>query len=187
MPEAGDSQRRACSITPAATCTDGPCRPTDKPASSPPDTPSTLAALSFKDTKRERSLSGVSGASAVSTWGTPDPTAPGAQRRMVQTIRAVRAGVQSKGAHHQPLRRRLYKSMAASASRVKPTTARPASTAYAITTARSSHCLPPPISSRRFCRKSGSPFMGWQCRPWGIPAQPGLRQQSAGGQLRHND
>ncbi len=107
MPEAGDSQRRACSITPAATCTDGPCRPTDKPASKPPDTPSTLATLSFRDTKRERSLSGVSGASAVSTCGTPEPTAPGAQRRMVQTIKAVRAGVQIKGAHHQPLRMRL--------------------------------------------------------------------------------
>ena len=99
MPLSGDSQRRAASSTPAPICTDGPCRPTDSPASRLAETPAILSKDSRSETKALREASGVSGASATSTCGTPEPAMPGAQRRTAQTISAVAAGVQTSGAH----------------------------------------------------------------------------------------
>ena len=96
MPESGRSQRRACCMTPAATCTDGPSRPMDRPAISPAVDSPILASVSRSDTKRFCAPGGSAGSSAAMTCGMPEPAAPAKWRRVIQTIAAVRAGVQSK-------------------------------------------------------------------------------------------
>lgn len=135
--ERAGSQRLACSITPAATCTDGPSRPADSPASSAPDASTSLARLSRSDTNSPRCDGEVRVSSAASTCGIPEPAAPGTQRSVNHTSAAVSAGIQTSGSSGCRPRRRVKPSSASSLSIVKPTTASPAATAYASTTARS--------------------------------------------------
>jgi len=89
------SQCRALCKTPAATCTDGPSRPSDSPASKPSEPSSALPSESRSDTKRCRMSAGSVGDSAAITCGIPEPAAPGTQRRVIQTMAAVSAGVHS--------------------------------------------------------------------------------------------
>ena len=70
------SQRRAASITPAAICTDGPSRPSDKPPSKPPAVRTIFAALSFRETNSERCSGATAGSSVAITCGMPEPAAP---------------------------------------------------------------------------------------------------------------
>ncbi len=77
MTEPGRSQRRASCMTPAATCTEGPSRPADRPPSRLSEPRTIFANVSRSDTKRCRESLGSSGSSAVITWGMPEPEAPG--------------------------------------------------------------------------------------------------------------
>ncbi len=72
------NQRRAASITPAAICTHGPSRPSERPASNPHAVKTILAALSFKDTNRFRLDGSTVDSSDAITCGMPEPSAPGA-------------------------------------------------------------------------------------------------------------
>lgn len=77
-PARGDSQRRAWSMAPAPTCTAGPSRPIDSPASNPPATRPILCNDNLSDTRRARWLAEVRSSRASITCGTPEPIAPGA-------------------------------------------------------------------------------------------------------------
>ena len=77
-----DSQRFACTIMPAPTCTVGPSRPIDRPASKPPETKATLCSETFSDTSQACCTGLTSSSKARTTCGMPDPWAPGANRRV---------------------------------------------------------------------------------------------------------
>ena len=70
-------QWRALCITPAATCTEGPSRPAESPASRLPAPSPILARVSFMDTKWRRATEFTWGSMAAMTWGMPEPEAPG--------------------------------------------------------------------------------------------------------------
>ena len=170
MAERGPSQRRASCITPAATCTDGPSRPIDSPARKPAAPSTIFAKVRRSETKRRRSVLSTAASSAAITCGMPEPAAPGAKRRVAQTMAAVQAGVHSSTA--QPpcqCNRRSNRPKAPSASSVNATTLRPEAMAYASTMARSAHCRPLPSSSCRFLRKSGWEGCMAKGRPLGAP------------------
>ena len=93
MPERGSNHRRAWCITPAATCTDGPSRPMDRPARKPALASTILANDSHSETKRPRWFASSAGSRAVITCGMPEPAAPGAQRRVAHTTATVTTGI----------------------------------------------------------------------------------------------
>ena len=177
MPERGDRKRRAAYITPAAICTDGPCRPIDSPASSPPNTASALASEIFSDTSAEREGASSRGSSAASACGGPEPPAPGAKRIVAHTTSAVSAGVHSSGQKRHSPDTALKICSPASASSVKTTTDSPASSANRPTTARSIHTRGSITSLRTWPRKSGSSFMRGilACVPGGLRHNGGFR------------
>ena len=96
MPDCGDSQRLAPTITPAPTCTVGPSRPIDRPASRPPDTRPILCSDTRSDTSQALCAGGRSSSSARTTCGMPEPSAPGTKRRAHHSSATVSAGVHSK-------------------------------------------------------------------------------------------
>ena len=96
MPACGDSQRRALAITPAPTCTVGPSRPIDSPASNPPDTNPILCSDTRIDTSHVRWAGCRSSSSARTTCGMPEPMAPGTKRRVHHSRATVSAGVHNK-------------------------------------------------------------------------------------------
>ena len=99
----GDSHRRACCITPAATCTEGPSRPIDRPAANPAVPRSILAAERRSDAKRVQRSGGSSGSIAALTCGIPDPADNGNQRRVAKAMSTVIAGVQTRRAQGKGL------------------------------------------------------------------------------------
>ena len=115
-------------MTPAPTCTVGPSRPIDKPASRPPATRPILCSDTRNETRKERS-SGVKPSSrARTTCGMPEPMAPGTKRRVHHSSATVSSGVHnsiSHGAQAWEVRICSKPWLAASASSVKPTTTPP--------------------------------------------------------------
>ena len=95
------SQRRACSITPAATWTEGPSRPIDSPPKSPAADSRILATDSRSDTKLVRCDGVRSGSSATITCGMPEPPARGNHRRVHQATATVHRGVHTSRARGQ--------------------------------------------------------------------------------------
>lgn len=132
MPLPGDSQRRACCITPAPTCTVGPSRPIDRPASMPALVSATLCSASRSDTRAEARAGAMSSCRAAITCGMPEPAASGAKRRVHISTATVSSGVQTSAspAPNQPMPRSCrWAVVASSVSSVKPTTTSPVSTA----------------------------------------------------------
>jgi hypothetical protein len=127
--ERAGSQRRAWCMTPAASCTDGPSRPSDMPASRLAAVRPNLAKARRSDTNVERCAGVSAGSSAAITCGMPEPAAPGAKRCVAQTMAAAPSGVTTSGAQGSWARRLPNACSAASATQVKATTARPASAA----------------------------------------------------------
>ena len=158
MRAAGDSQRRTDSITPAPICTVGPSRPADSPASiAPPSSAAFLMASGSETSARRRSGARLS-SSATITCGMPEPAAPGAKRRVSHTSSAVSTGVHSSMSHGPSgpeLRICSCRWLAASHSRVTPTTEAPVATAAASTIARSTQARPARTSRCRLRQKSG--------------------------------
>jgi hypothetical protein len=70
------NQRRAWCMTPAAICTDGPSRPSDKPANKPQVDSAILAKVSLSDTNRLRLVGDTLPSSAAITCGMPEPALP---------------------------------------------------------------------------------------------------------------
>ena len=83
-------------MMPAPTCTVGPSRPIESPASNPPDTSSTLCTDTRSDTNQERCAVSRSSSSARTPCGMPEPMVLGAQRRVHHSTPTVSAGVHSK-------------------------------------------------------------------------------------------
>src|SRR5665647_1874335 len=73
--ECAGSQRRAWCMTPEAICTDGPSRPSDKPAKKPQLANTILATLRRIDTYRLTCSLLTWGDRAAMTCGMPDPVA----------------------------------------------------------------------------------------------------------------
>ncbi len=71
------SHPRACSMTPAAICTEGPSRPIASPASMLPAVNPILASETRSDTSRRRRRAPPVCSAAI-TCGMPDPAVPGA-------------------------------------------------------------------------------------------------------------
>lgn len=87
------SQRRAPTIKPAPTCTVGPSRPIDRPASSPPETSPILCSARAGETSHFRCAGVTSSSAARITCGMPEPNEPGAKRRIHHSTSTVSAGV----------------------------------------------------------------------------------------------
>ncbi len=173
------TRRRACSMTPAAICTDGPSRPSDNPPSRPPVVRAIFARLRRRETNSPRVPGPES--SAAMTWGMPEPAAPGTNRRVSQTMPAASRGVHSSG-NHQPMLRRSWKMLnACSASAVNATMTRPEATASATTTARA-HQVRQSENSVRIARRQSCPrpplaWGGWGgscCSGGGAPGSVGV-------------
>ena len=158
------SQRRACSITPAAICTEGPSRPIGRPPSSPPAHRPILVMASLSDTSPWRSFSLTELWSAVITCGMPEPVAPGTKREVTQAISAHSVGVSRNGIQGCAPRQSLNRCSARSQIQVKPTTLPPASAAYTSTMARETHSRELTRSSRMAASTSGC-ACGW-CESW---------------------
>jgi len=129
IPGCSGSQRRACCITPAAICTDGPSRPLASPPSSEPAVSTALATLRRSDTNWGRSVVATAGSSVAITCGMPEPAAPGAKRRVSHTTPAVQAVVHRSGVSGCSARMRANASCATSQSLENATTDRPAAAA----------------------------------------------------------
>ena len=67
----------------------------DSPARKPAAPSTIFATVNRRDTKRLRCAASTDASSAAITCGMPEPAAPGAKRRVAQTMAAVQAGVQS--------------------------------------------------------------------------------------------
>ncbi len=154
------SQRRTLCMTPAATCTEGPSRPSDNPPSNPQAVSTILEIDSLIDTNSPRASIGTPGVSAAITCGIPDPAVPGATRKVSQTTAAVQAGVQSNGAHQAFPSSTLNHSSATSLIQVRSTTVRPANAANASTSARVAHGRQSLSSLRTEERTWGWRFIG---------------------------
>lgn len=93
MADLGRIQWRAPCITPAATWTDGPSRPADRPANMVAAPSPILARVSRNETKRRRATEFTWGSMAAMTWECPN-LRHRENRRVVQTMPAVSVGVQ---------------------------------------------------------------------------------------------
>jgi hypothetical protein len=95
-PDLGERKRFAPAMMPAPTCTVGPSRPIDKPASNPPDTSTTLCSATRGEASQWR-CSGVSESSSIArtTCGMPEPSAAGSKRRVQASTPTVSSGVQT--------------------------------------------------------------------------------------------
>lgn len=63
-----------------------------------------LAMDSLSETKKWRCSGGTAGSTDAMTSGMPEPVAPGAKRRVSQTMAAVQAGVQISGVQRDKVR-----------------------------------------------------------------------------------
>ncbi len=160
MPGCGGSQRRACCITPAAICTDGPSRPLANPPISEPAVSSALATLMRSETSVARAGAGRLESSVAITCGMPEPEAPGTNRRVSHSTPAVHAGVHTSGASGCSARTVPKATCARSQSRKNATTDSPAAAALASTIRRASHWRQSARSPRMAATTSG-------CGEWG--------------------
>ena len=93
----------------------------------------------------------------------PEPAAPGAQRRVSQTMAAVLSGIHSSGSQPAMATRLLNSCSARSDIQVKTTTVRPAAAAKASTSARVTQRRQSENSWRMARRTSDGGFMGdWE-------------------------